>query len=635
MSAVASRLLFRVEPLLLESPRGYLSRVAHEHGYPGPLAIAQIAGLQRTNLERNEDAEWIAHVLRLEPEEWRAMCYRRVRDKGRYFLRSFCGHSITADALNYGRTRVCPDCLRERAVCWAVWDLGLVSACSKHRCYLIDQCPACGRHLRWRRPSMCRCRCGVDLRTVPADPAPRDLLAIQALIYQASGVALTDRAQEDLGAACLAPELQRLELGSLLRLVLFAGSIGDEGWLRPKQRPFAATDLTGAKNVGREAAALFREWPRPFHDALRHMLPAEVEDPSKLNFSRIYGNFYRHLFRVLSDDEAAFLRQEFEQFVVAEWRGLIRGNHRYFSPSVHTQSHWVCAHDAEKLARTSSNRIMELVRAGQIDGLFVKVSTRTECWVKRESLSRWIARRDSELARYMLRPEVEQVLGIKNITVTSIAEAGAIRFVRGPSSDFPAGVTYFLREDVMRIRDAFERHVGPHLDRAKADSLIALRRAVKNFLGRGPGLASVIHALVNGTLAPVGRTTQFRGIMNYLFRLDDLRGHRPVNHRTDSEETFFNFREAAAELHVRTLVVRALVCNGILTIVPGHRNGFSKLIAASEVRAFASKYATVPARADRTGSVLVVPIPEAGRGAAVFRARRIDGACRNLSEDQR
>ena len=517
MSAVASRLLFRVEPLLLESPRGYLSRVAHEHGYPGPLAIAQIAGLQRTNLERNEDAERIAHVLRLEPEEWRTMCYRRVRDKGRYFLRSFCGHSITADALNYGRTRVCPDCLRERAVCWAVWDLGLVSACSKHRCYLIDQCPACGRHLRWRRPSLCRCRCGVDLRTVPADQAPRDLLAIQALIYQASGVALTDRAQEDLGAACLAPELQRLELGSLLRLVLFAGSIGDEGWLRPKQRPFAATDLTGAKNVGREAAALFKEWPRPFHEALRHMLPAEVEDPSTLNFSRIYGNFYRHLFRVLSDDEAAFLRQEFERFVVADWKGLIRGNHRYFSPTVHAHSHWMCAHDAEKLARTSSNRIMELVRSGQIDGLFVKVSTRTECWVKRESLSGWIARRDSELTRYMLRPEVEQILGIKNITATSIAEAGAIRHLHGPTCDFPIGVTYFLREDVIRIRDAFEKSAAPVCDYVKPGSLIALRHAVKNFLGRGPGLASVIRAVVNGAIAPVGRTPQFRGIMVICF----------------------------------------------------------------------------------------------------------------------
>lgn len=629
MRAEAPRLLFRVEPLPLESPRGYLSRVAHEHGYPGPLAIAQIASLERTNLERNEDAERIAHVLRLEPEEWRAMCYRGVRDNGRYFLRSFCGHSITADALNYGRTRVCPDCLRDRLVWWAVWDLGLVSACSKHRCYLIDQCPACGRRLRWRRPSMCRCCCGVDLRTVHAEPAPRDLLAIQALIYQASGVTLTEHAQEDLRAACLAPELEHLELGSLLRMVVFAGSIGDEGWLRPKQRPFAATNLSGAKKISREAAALFSEWPRPFHEVLRRMLPA-AEDPSKLNFSRIYGNFYRHLFRVLSAGEAAFLREEFEHFVVAEWKGLIRGNHRYFSPSVHAQSHWVCAHDAEKLARTSSNRIMDLVRAGQIDGVFVKVSTRTECWVKRESLSRWIASRDSELARYMLRPEVEQALGIKNITATSIAEAGAIRYVRGPSCDFPVGGTYFLREDVMRIRDAFERYAAPVCNYVKPGSLIALRHAVKNFLGRGPGLASVIRAVVSGTLAPIGRTPQFRGIMGYLFRLDDLRVYRPVSERSHSQETFLNFREAASVLNVRSVVVRALVHHGVFTIAPGHKNGFAKLIAESKVRAFAARFRTAPRGHSRAGDVetnaqpqaqsdvLCVRIPEARRGFVAF-----------------
>ena len=41
-----ARLLFRVDPLPRESPRGYLCRVAHEHGYSGPLSLAQIAGCE-------------------------------------------------------------------------------------------------------------------------------------------------------------------------------------------------------------------------------------------------------------------------------------------------------------------------------------------------------------------------------------------------------------------------------------------------------------------------------------------------------------------------------------------------------------------------------------------------------------
>ena len=69
-----ARLLFRIDPLPHESPRGYLCRVAQEHGYGGPLSLAEITGLPRSGLERDEDAEKIAYVFRLDPEEWLAMC---------------------------------------------------------------------------------------------------------------------------------------------------------------------------------------------------------------------------------------------------------------------------------------------------------------------------------------------------------------------------------------------------------------------------------------------------------------------------------------------------------------------------------------------------------------------------------
>ena len=68
------RLLFRVDPLPLESPRGYLCRAAQEHHYIGPLSVVRLAGLQEAALERADGIEYISHVLRLEPDEWRAMC---------------------------------------------------------------------------------------------------------------------------------------------------------------------------------------------------------------------------------------------------------------------------------------------------------------------------------------------------------------------------------------------------------------------------------------------------------------------------------------------------------------------------------------------------------------------------------
>ena len=134
--------------------------------------------------------------------------------------------------------------------------------------------------------------------------------------------------------------------------------------------------------------------------------------------------------------------------------------------------------------------------------------------------------------------------------------------------------------------------------------------------------------------------------MGYLFRLDDLRVYRPVSERSHSQETFLNFREAASVLNVSTVIVRALVHHGVFTVAPGHKSGFAKLIAESEVRAFAAHFraarrgdnraATVGTTEQKQAqsNVLRVQIPEVGRGFVTFvpietqcspRTRRLRG----------
>lgn len=105
-----ARLLFRVEPIPLESPHGYLCRVAQTHGYNRPTWLLQLAGLPPDKAAREVDASRIAHVLRLEHEEWLAMCYRRVASPHGYAKRSFYGKPIGADQLNLSRP-VSPGCL--------------------------------------------------------------------------------------------------------------------------------------------------------------------------------------------------------------------------------------------------------------------------------------------------------------------------------------------------------------------------------------------------------------------------------------------------------------------------------------------------------------------------------------------
>jgi hypothetical protein len=42
--------------------------------------------------------------------------------------------------------------------------------------------------LAWQRPAVHKCRCGLDLRTVPPEAAAADLVAINAVIYRATGL---------------------------------------------------------------------------------------------------------------------------------------------------------------------------------------------------------------------------------------------------------------------------------------------------------------------------------------------------------------------------------------------------------------------------------------------------------------
>ncbi len=178
----------------------------------------------------------------------------------------------------------------------------------------------------------------------------------------------------------------------------------------------------------------------------------------------------------------------------------------------------------------------------------------------------------------------------------SLAAARAIRCLKGPSQNFPASCL-FLREDVLKIKEAFEKASAPVKVYARPGDLIALRHAMKNYLGRGSGLAAAILALVDGSLAPVGRTKRFRGITGYLFRAGDLRRYRPVPGATAPPEGFLNYRETAALLDVRTDVIRGLADQGFLSPSAGFRNGFARLIPAKEARQFAERYVATSALA--------------------------------------
>jgi hypothetical protein len=127
-----------------------------------------------------------------------------------------------------------------------------------------------------------------------------------------------------------------------------------------------------------------------------------------------------------------------------------------------------------------------------------------------------------------------------------------------------------LRNRVLN-KHAFEKHAVAVKEYSRPAEIIALRHAVKKYLGRQSGLAAVIRAVVDGNLKPVGYTQRFPGITGYLFLSDDLRKYRPVAAVKPRPEGFLNYGEAAALLEVEASMIRGMVAQGILSAPAGNR----------------------------------------------------------------
>ena len=213
-----------------------------------------------------------------------------------------------------------------------------------------------------------------------------------------------------------------------------------------------------------------------------------------------------------------------------------------------------------------------------------------------------------------------------------MVRAGLIRYVQGAYHFFPSGF-YFLREDVLKITEAFRKHAAPLRRYSRPGEVIALRHALKNFLGRDHGLPAVIRAVLDGSLVPVAYTNRFRGISGYIFRAEDLRKYRPAPGMAAGSEGAVNYGEAARLLGVAVPVIRGLVIHGIFRPAANQRNGFSKLLSVGEVRQFAEHYIATSILAKRcqlhNGSLvlymrdsgvplLAIPLSNKGESQAFF-----------------
>lgn len=124
------------------------------------------------------------------------------------------------------RPQLCPLCLAETGRARAAWSVCLLTSCVYHGVRLVDRC-ACSRPIRWRRPALDFCECGVRLTyeqqgARAADPRE---LAISGRIE----ALLESERFHLLGSAIpnFPPGFENVTIDSFVRLVWIFGILDD------------------------------------------------------------------------------------------------------------------------------------------------------------------------------------------------------------------------------------------------------------------------------------------------------------------------------------------------------------------------------------------------------------------------
>ncbi|MGA4211695.1 TniQ family protein [Ralstonia pseudosolanacearum] len=184
-------------------------------------------------------------------------------------------HFLRPYHLRQARPQICPACVEENHRALAAWSVGLVTSCPKHGLRLRDRCQ-CGRAVRWRRPALEFCECGLCLTTRDQSIVAADAreLAVSSHIADVLTPGLYPSATRS--ASCLPTGLGNLSIDTFLRVFWIFGIVDT---LQPLGHPNCASRCLSTEEA---AAVVCRAFDRlvsliarrPSREAIRLPLPA-------------------------------------------------------------------------------------------------------------------------------------------------------------------------------------------------------------------------------------------------------------------------------------------------------------------------------------------------------------------------
>ena len=236
-----------------------------------------------------------------------------VPDSGvrRAWVRAFGGQRLSPAMVLHRRARICPACLREGSPLLQIWELVLVSECTRHGVQLLASCPECGARLDWQRARVSFCRkCPVDFSEVAAVPSdPAVLALVREIERRAHGCEAPSVALAAMGAS------DRQLQAFMEACLVFGREVQTRLW-----RERAGFEPTGVDDVRRvlkaAASVLLGDWRTNYHAFLSRMI-GSARAAGASDWKDLVGGHYALLYQRWKSGCSQAVRHSFQDFLVA------------------------------------------------------------------------------------------------------------------------------------------------------------------------------------------------------------------------------------------------------------------------------------------------------------------------------
>ncbi len=200
LSTCRPRLLIRPSPEKGESLRGYVSRLSFVNG-SSPLLTA----VQRSLRAISDAIPQIALLSGCSETILRAHGSVTQFHNEVPSCVLFGSANLPLELIWLDRKKICPHCLLSQDISMCYWDLKDYDVCHLHGCYLITNCEACGRGLRWGRTMAAKCQCGLLHSEMKAKIAPTTRSLLCKLLADATIESITLSYEKNSPSCTLAP----------------------------------------------------------------------------------------------------------------------------------------------------------------------------------------------------------------------------------------------------------------------------------------------------------------------------------------------------------------------------------------------------------------------------------------------